>query len=97
MSIGKVSKRAAVAALAGAVAVVAYYAAVIHAARSYTVDTVLPREKAAEYPLALSSLTQRVVSGEYQPRGLGDLYYGALDAETQRHLPAWSYFKSYYE
>lgn len=235
MSIGHIIKRAIVAALIVAIAVGAYSGAVISTARSYTVDTVLPREKAAHYPLELSSLTQRqrdillqvedpgffehggvdfstpgagittitqglvkhlyferftpgiakikqtliaayaldpllskqdqlrrfintvylgpraqgfaqaadvyfqkpfahlsedeylaivaliiapatfdienfparnrervtrikrLVSGAYQPRGLCDLYYGALDAETQQNLPPLSYFESYYE
>lgn len=37
------------------------------------------------------------MSGAYKPRGLCDLYYAALDAETQRNLPPLSYFKHYYE
>ena len=40
---------------------------------------------------------KRLVSGEYKPRGLFDLYYGPLDAETQKSIPPLSYFKSYYE
>jgi membrane peptidoglycan carboxypeptidase len=40
---------------------------------------------------------KRLVSGEYKPRGLFDLYYGPLDAETQKNIPLLSYFKSYYE
>jgi membrane peptidoglycan carboxypeptidase len=40
---------------------------------------------------------KRLVSGEYKPRGLFDLYYGPLDAETQKNLPPLSYFKCYYE
>jgi hypothetical protein len=39
----------------------------------------------------------RVVSGEYKPRGLLDVYYGKLDAETQRKLPPLSYLESCYE
>jgi membrane carboxypeptidase/penicillin-binding protein len=39
---------------------------------------------------------KRLVSGEYKPRGLCDLYYGELDAETQKNLPPLSYFGSYY-
>ena len=37
-----------------------------------------------------------VVSGQYQPKGLCDLFYGKLDSETQKHLPPLSYFASYY-
>jgi hypothetical protein len=37
-----------------------------------------------------------VVGGQYPPRGLFDLYYGRLDAETRKNLPAMSYFGSYY-
>lgn len=40
---------------------------------------------------------KRVVSGEYQPRGLFDVYYGKIDAEMQKNLPPFSYFDSYYE
>jgi membrane peptidoglycan carboxypeptidase len=40
---------------------------------------------------------QRVVSGEYKPRGLFDVYYGRIDAEAQKDLPPLSYFKSYYQ
>ncbi len=39
----------------------------------------------------------RVVSGEYQPRGLMDLYYGPLDPETQKGLAPASYFPSQYD
>lgn len=37
-----------------------------------------------------------VVEGRYTPRGLFDLYYGKLDAQTRKNLPAMSYFESYY-
>jgi membrane peptidoglycan carboxypeptidase len=40
---------------------------------------------------------KRLISGEYKPRGLFDLYYGPLDTETQKNLPPLSYFKGYYE
>lgn len=40
---------------------------------------------------------KQVVSGAYRPRGLLDVYYGKLDAEAQKKLPAISYFPSYYE
>jgi len=35
---------------------------------------------------------QKVVSGEYKPRSLMDLYYGELDPETQKGLAPASYF-----
>lgn len=38
-----------------------------------------------------------LVSGEYKPRGLFDLYYGKVDAETRKNLPSFSYFESYYQ
>jgi membrane carboxypeptidase/penicillin-binding protein len=38
-----------------------------------------------------------LVSGELKPQGLFDLYYGPLDADTQKNLPPLSYFKYYYE
>lgn len=40
---------------------------------------------------------RRLVSGEYVPRGLFDMYYGPLDAETQKNLPPLSYFAYYYK
>lgn len=39
---------------------------------------------------------KRLISGEYQPKGLCDQYYGPLDAETQKGLAPMSYFDSYY-
>lgn len=39
---------------------------------------------------------KKMVSGEYKPRGLFDLYYGPLDAETRKNLPPLSYFEYYY-
>jgi membrane peptidoglycan carboxypeptidase len=39
---------------------------------------------------------KRVMSGEYTPKGLFDMYYGKLDAEVQKDLPPLSYFESYY-
>ena len=39
---------------------------------------------------------RRVVSGDYIPRGLCDLYYGKLDKDIQRNIPPLSYFESYY-
>jgi membrane peptidoglycan carboxypeptidase len=38
-----------------------------------------------------------VVSGEYKPRGLFDVYYGKIDIEVQKNLPPLSYFESYYQ
>lgn len=40
---------------------------------------------------------KRVISGDYKPKGLFDLYYGKLDQETQKNLPLVSYFEFYYE
>ena len=40
---------------------------------------------------------KRVVSGEYEPRGLFDVYYGKVDPDAQGRLPTFSYFSSYYE
>jgi membrane peptidoglycan carboxypeptidase len=40
---------------------------------------------------------KRVVSGEYVPRGLFDVFYGKLDKEIQQSIPPLSYFESYYE
>lgn len=40
---------------------------------------------------------KRVVSGEYVPRGLFDVFYGKLDADIQQGVPPLSYFESYYE
>ncbi|MBS0435827.1 MAG: transglycosylase domain-containing protein [Proteobacteria bacterium] len=40
---------------------------------------------------------KRVVSGEYVPRGLFDLFYGKLDKDTQQGIPPLSYFESYYQ
>lgn len=39
---------------------------------------------------------KRLVAGEYQPKGLCDLYYGKLDSETVKGLAPMSYFESYY-
>ncbi|ODB87505.1 hypothetical protein A3195_01160 [Candidatus Thiodiazotropha endoloripes] len=39
---------------------------------------------------------KQVISGDYQPKGLFDLYYGRLDDKTQQNLPKLSYFESYY-
>ncbi|MES9944030.1 MAG: transglycosylase domain-containing protein [Candidatus Thiodiazotropha sp.] len=40
---------------------------------------------------------KKIISGEYKPKGLCDLYYGKLDQETQKYLAPFSYFESYYE
>jgi membrane peptidoglycan carboxypeptidase len=37
-----------------------------------------------------------LLSGQYQPKGLFDVFYGKLDVETRKHLPPYSYFDSYY-
>lgn len=39
---------------------------------------------------------KRVVSGEYVPRGLFDVFYGRLDEDIQQAIPPLSYFESYY-
>ncbi|MFH1034982.1 MAG: biosynthetic peptidoglycan transglycosylase [Pseudomonadota bacterium] len=39
---------------------------------------------------------QRLLAGQYQPKGLCDQYYGPLDPETQKGLAPFSYFDSYY-
>ena len=43
------------------------------------------------------SRIKRLVSGEYKPRGLFDMYYGKIDPEAQINLPPVSYFPSYYD
>ena len=51
-------------------------------------------------PAANIERTQRikkVISGEYQPKQLIDVYYGKLDTETQKGLPPASYFPSIYK
>lgn len=40
---------------------------------------------------------KRLVSGEYKPRGLCDMYYGKMDEEAIKDLPPASYFPSYYK
>jgi membrane carboxypeptidase/penicillin-binding protein len=40
---------------------------------------------------------KKVVSGEYKPKHLMDLYYGKLDKETQKGLAPASYFPSIYK
>ena len=50
-------------------------------------------------PAANSERTRRikrVVSGEYQPKQLMDIYYGTLDRKTRRGLPPASYFPKIY-
>jgi membrane carboxypeptidase/penicillin-binding protein len=50
-----------------------------------------------DHPEANAERTKRikkVVSGEYKPKKLMDLYYGELDEETQKGLPPASYFPS---
>jgi membrane carboxypeptidase/penicillin-binding protein PbpC len=50
-------------------------------------------ERNAERVTRIRSL----VAGQYKPRGLCDVYYGKLDPEVQKGLPALSYFRSCYE
>ena len=40
---------------------------------------------------------KKVISGEYRPKGLFDLYYGKLDREIQKNIAPLSYFESYYD
>lgn len=40
---------------------------------------------------------KKLISGEYKPHGLFDVYYGPLDKETQKKLPFFSYFTWYYK
>lgn len=40
---------------------------------------------------------KRVVSGEYVPHGLFDVFYGKLDKDIQENIPPLSYFESYYQ
>lgn len=54
-------------------------------------------EKYPERNRQRSERIKRVVSGQYKPKGLFDLYYGKLDQETQKNLPPVSYFASYYQ
>jgi len=49
----------AVALPVGGMSICAYYGWVIHDAGHYTINTILPEEKAAQYPLQLTALTQR--------------------------------------
>jgi membrane carboxypeptidase/penicillin-binding protein PbpC len=52
-----------------------------------------------ERPAANKERTARikkVVSGEYKPKSLMDLYYGPLDPESQENLPPVSYFPGIY-
>lgn len=39
---------------------------------------------------------RKLVSGEYVPRGLFDLYYGPIDPAVRKDLPPLSYFDRYY-
>jgi membrane carboxypeptidase/penicillin-binding protein len=43
------------------------------------------------------SRIKKVISGEYVPKGLMDVYYGPLDTETQKGLAPASYFKDVYK
>jgi membrane peptidoglycan carboxypeptidase len=40
---------------------------------------------------------KKVISGEYKPKGLMDVYYGRLSAETVQGLPPASYYPSIYD
>lgn len=40
---------------------------------------------------------KKVISGEYKPKGLMDLYYGRLSEETVQGLPPASYYPSIYD
>jgi membrane carboxypeptidase/penicillin-binding protein len=53
-----------------------------------------------KHPAANAERVRRIrllLSGEYKPKGLMDLYYGPLDEETQKGLPAASYFPGLYK
>jgi membrane peptidoglycan carboxypeptidase len=39
---------------------------------------------------------KKLARGDYQPRGLFDLYYGKLDAAAQAQVPSFTYFERYY-
>lgn len=39
---------------------------------------------------------KKMLSGQYQPKGLCDQFYGPLDPQTQKGLAPFSYFESYY-
>ena len=40
---------------------------------------------------------KKLITGEYKPKGLMDMYYGALPQEVIKSgLPSFSYFKRYY-
>jgi len=54
-------------------------------------------EKFPDRNKARANRIKRLISGEYKPRGLFDLYYGPLDAEIQNNIPPLSYFKFYYD
>jgi len=59
MKFKKFIGRLAIAGFLATIAIVAYYAWEVRAAYQYTINTVIPLEKAAHYPLQLSSLTPR--------------------------------------
>ena len=40
---------------------------------------------------------KQVMSGEYEPKGVFDLYYGKVAQDTRHRLPPLSYFEGYYE
>lgn len=79
---GKSMKRITVAGVAVVVALVAYYASEIHQARLYTLDTVLPQEKSAHYPLEPSALTQRQLDILLKVEDPGFFKHGGVDFST---------------
>lgn len=40
---------------------------------------------------------KKLLTGEYQPKGLFDMYYGPMPPEVQHELPPMSYFARYYK
>ncbi|MBF0502269.1 MAG: transglycosylase domain-containing protein [Candidatus Riflebacteria bacterium] len=40
---------------------------------------------------------RKLVSGQYTPKGVFDVYYGKIPAEYIKELPSGSYFESYYD
>ncbi|MFH0783438.1 MAG: transglycosylase domain-containing protein [Pseudomonadota bacterium] len=65
--------------------------AMIIAPAAFSVDRYPERNRAR------TERIKQVVSGQYKPKGLFDLFYGKLDQETQKNLPPVSYFESYYK
>ena len=54
-------------------------------------------EKYADRNKERAKRIKQVIDGEYQPKGLFDLFYGELDQAMLENIPPLSYFASYYE